>query len=298
MKKNDALFISMIGPEERVLGFFKKPDKPKIDRYLFLINEEYKDDHRVLQYKSEIEEFLKGDLKDTLITSYSDSMKLVKELNQYILKNKIEFSMLNIYLDLSTFNRQNLLTLLFLLRRKYSVSNIGCYYTVPIDTNKDISKCAHSAATVPFFGGEQSIDKNKLLILFVGFEYDRAVYLWEKVEPSKTILAVGDEPTNEIFLKKNLEVIASLKQRIIDAEEVKVSAKDPYKAKENIEGIIRGNIENYNIIASPMNTKLQTLGLYLAWENFPEVQIVYTCPECFGDWLSKGIERPDYFQIK
>lgn len=298
MKKNDTLFISMIGPEERVVGFFKEPNKPKIDNYLFLINKEYKDDSRVLEYKSKIEESLKGVPKDTLITSYFDSMELVKELNQYVLQNKIEMNLLNIYLDLSTFNRQNLLTLLFLLRRKYCVGNIGCYYTVPINTNKDISKCAHNAATIPFFGGEQSIDKNKLLILFVGFEYDRALYLWEKVEPSKTIIAVGDEPTDEKYLEKNLEVIASLKCRITDAEEVKVSAKDPYKAKQDVEEIIKRNMEYYNIIASPMNTKLQTLGLYLAWENFPEVQVVYTCPECFGDWLSTGIKRTDFFQIK
>ncbi len=298
MKKNDTLFISMIGPEERVLGFFKEPNKPKIDNYLFFINKEFKGDSRVLEYKSKIEDSLEGVPRDTLITSYFDSMELVKKLNQYILQNTIEINRLNIYLDLSTFNRQNLLALLFLLRKKYCVSNIGCYYTVPIDTNEDISKCAHNSATVPFFGGEQSIDKNKLLILFAGFEYDRAIYLWERVEPSKTIITVGDEPTDEKFLKKNLEVIASLKSRITDVEEVKVSAKDPYKAKRNIEDVIKRNIEYYNVIASPMNTKLQTLGLYLAWENYPEVQIVYTCPECFGDWLSRGIKRTDFFQIK
>jgi len=295
MKKNDTLFISMIGPEERVLGFFKEQNKPKIDKCLFFINKEYESNNLVLEYKLRIEESLGGVPFDILTTSYFDSMVLVKEVNQYILKNKID---INIFLDISTFNRQNLLALLFLLRRKYSVNNIGCYYTVPNDSNEDISKCAHNFATVPFFGGEQTIDKNKLLILFVGFEYDRAIYLWEKVEPSKTIIAVGDEPTKEKFLKKNIEVKNSLKSRITDAEVVKVSAKDPHKAKDDIENVIKGNIENYNIIASPMNTKLQTLGLYLAWENYPEVQIVYTCPERFGDWLSKGIERTDYFQIK
>lgn len=288
----------MIGPEERVLGFFKKPEKPKIDNYLFFINKEYKDDNRVLEFKLKIEESLEGVPTDTLTTSYVDSMELVKELNQYILRNQIDINLFNIFLDISTFNRQNLLALLFMLRRKYCVNSIGCYYTVPKETNEDISKCAHNSATVPFFGGEQTIDKNKLLILFAGFEYDRAIYLWERIEPSKTIIAVGDEPTDEKFMKRNIEVITSLKNRITDAEVVKVSAKDPYKAKEDIENVIKENIEYYNVITSPMNTKLQTLGLYLAWEKYPEIQIVYTCPEGFGDWLSKGIERTVYFQIK
>lgn len=288
----------MIGPEERVLGFFEKPEKPKIDNYLFFINKEYKDDNRVLEFKLKIEESLEGVPTDTLTTSYVDSMELVKELNQYILRNQIDINLFNIFLDISTFNRQNLLALLFMLRRKYCVNSIGCYYTVPKETNEDISKCAHNSATVPFFGGEQTIDKNKLLILFAGFEYDRAIYLWERIEPSKTIIAVGDEPTDEKFMKRNIEVITSLKNRITDAEVVKVSAKDPYKAKEDIENVIKENIEYYNVITSPMNTKLQTLGLYLAWEKYPEIQIVYTCPEGFGDWLSKGIERTVYFQIK
>lgn len=288
----------MIGPEERVMGFFRnKFEDAKIDQYLCLINKEYIENSSIQQFKKEIEKYI-GNSYKTLVTSYFDSMMLVNEFNQYVYTNQINFDLLNVYIDISTFNRQNLLTLLFLLRRKYEVQKIGCYYTIPEDTNRDISKCAHNAASVPFFSGEQSIDKNKLLLLFVGFEYDRAAYLWEKIEPSRTIIAIGDEPTDPKFLKINLEVVDALKSRIYDAELVNISARDPYKSKLAIEEIIKINKDNYNIIASPMNTKLQTLGLYLAWENSPEMQIVYTCPECFGDWLSRGIKKTEFFEIR
>jgi len=300
MSQNDSILISMIGPEERVLGFFIQDDRPKVDQYLFLINKEYSADPRIIEYRDAIEGKVSDASVLTIESSYDDSMEVVKEFNQCIVKNQIDLKPMQVYLDISTFNRQNLLIVLFLLRVKYQVAEITCYYTVPKDTNVDISKCAHGVNTVPFFGGKQSNDKNKLLILMVGFEYDRAVHLWEKLEPSKTLLIVGDEPTEEKFLNRNLEIVDKIKNRIDveDADIRRFSARDPLKARDDIENVIREFSNDYNIIVSPMNTKIQTLGLYLAWENYPDVQIVYSRPDCFSDWLSKGIQRTVSFIIQ
>jgi hypothetical protein len=185
-----TLFISMIGLEERVLGFLQMPNRPLINKYLLLINKEFESDPRVIEYKSKIENMLKGDDFEILTVSYFNSLELVKQINQYLSKNKIDINSIDIHLDMSTFNRQNLLTILFLLRQKYGQKKLTCYYTIPADTNENISKFAHNAHTIPFLGGEQSLDKNKLLILLAGYEYDRAYYLYEKIEPSKTIIAV------------------------------------------------------------------------------------------------------------
>lgn len=293
-----SLFISMIGIEERVLGFFQLNNRSVVDNYLFFINKEYSDDPRVVEYKSKIEEQLKGADMDIIMTSYFNSLELVRKFNEYIIKKSITLHQCKICLDISTFNRQNLLSILFLLRQKYGIKNVTCYYTIPEDTNKSISKHAHKAATIPFFGGEQSIDRNKLLILMVGFEYDRALYLWEKVEPAKTIITVGDKPTDSKYLATNLKVIEELRKRIVNCEVVeKVSANDPFEARNDLERIIKSYYDSYNIVISPMNTKLQTLGLYLAWEKYPEIQIAYTCPERFEDWLSKGIRETQSFEI-
>ncbi|MBL7128262.1 MAG: hypothetical protein ISS16_04675 [Ignavibacteria bacterium] len=292
----ETLFITMLGLEERALGFFQKLDKPIIDNYLLLINNEYKKDKRVLKNLSLTEKYLKGIQKTIIETSYFDSLELVKNLNKYLQKNYINLKDSKIFLDISTFNRQNLLVLLYLLRKKYGVSKLTFYYTIPKYTNKEISKYAQNVSNIPFFSGVQSVDKNKLLILLVGFEFDRALYIWKKVEPSKTIIAIGDEPTDRKFLEINREIVSSLKNHF-EAEEVNVSAKDPYKAKQDIEKSIKKNIQDYNIFISPMNTKLQTLGLYFAWEANPEIQILYSCPEEFGDWLTKGIQKTVSFDF-
>lgn len=286
------LFFTMIGPEQRVLGFFDQKPEIEIDRYIFFINKEFKTDPRVIKYKEAIFEKLnnKKERITILETSYPNSLELVKQFNHFIKVNKINIKEEEIYLDISTFNRQNLLTILYLFRKKNGINKINCYYTTPKDTNEKISKYACNYSTIPLFGGKQSIDKNKLLLLLVGFEFDRARYLWEKVEPAKTIIAIGDKPTNKKFLKVNKKVVSDLKV-IMPSCDVKISAKDPFKAQRDVEKIFKQYSDNYNIIVAPMNTKVQTLGLYLAWEKYPNVQIVYSCPESFGDWLTKGIDK-------
>jgi hypothetical protein len=89
-----------------------------------------------------------------------------------------------------------------------------------------------------------------------------------------------------------------LKSTIQDCNELKVSANDPFEAKNDLEKVIMEYKENYNIIIAPMNTKLQTLGLYLTWENYPEIQVVHSCPESFADWLTKGVKETKQFILK
>lgn len=291
------LFISMIGLEERVLGFYQMENRPMIDEHLFFINKEFENDHRVITYKTQIKDLMKESQLNILPASYSNSLELVKQFNQYISKKEIDINQTEIHLDISTFNRQNLLTILFLLRKKYGIKNLICYYTVPQDTNIYISKFAQSASTIPFFDGMQSIDKNKLLVLLAGFEFDRAMYLYEKIEPSRTVIAIGDEPTDQRFYEINRKVVDKLKNNIQDCEEIKVSANNPFKAKDDLEKIINEYDNEYNIIMAPMNTKLQVLGLYLSWENFPEIQVVYSCPEKFAEWLTTGIKRTDSYKL-
>lgn len=292
------LFFTMIGPEQRVLGFFEQIPEIEIDSYIFFINKEFKTDHRVVEFEKSILKKLtnRKERIAVLETSYYNSLDLVRQFNQFIKAHKINLKENEIYLDISTFNRQNLLTILYLFRKKNGINKITCYYTIPKKTNEKISKSACNYSTIPLFGGRQSIDKNKLLLLLVGFEFDRARYLWEKVEPAKTIIAIGDKPTDYKFLKFNKKIVSDLR-KLIPSSDVNISARDPFTAQQDIEKIIKKYRASYNIIVAPMNTKIQTLGLYLAWERYPDIQIVYSCPEKFGDWLTDGIKSTELFEI-
>jgi hypothetical protein len=294
----NSVFISMIGLEKRVLGALETIELRSINKFLFFINDEFKEDKNVKKYYSKISSLTKEMDCSILNSSYNNSLKLVKQFNEYVFSSNKNISEAQVLLDISTFNRQNLLTILYLLRKKHKVGNITCYYTIPKETNREISLFAQHAATIPFFAGEQSIDKNKLLILLVGFEYDRALYLWEKAEPSKTLICIGNKPTDDKFYEINLEVAKKLERSINNCEIVDISANDPFQAQNDLEALIKKFQDDYNIIISPMNTKLQTLGLYLTWENFPSVQLMYSRPESFGDWLTKGIRKTEQYTLK
>ena len=70
-----------------------------------------------------------------------------------------------------------------------------------------------------------------------------------------------------------------------------------HKAKEQFCELFENELTKYNVLASPLNTKLQAVGLYLAWENYQDVQIVIGFPDRFSNWLTEGIKDVKSFKI-
>lgn len=293
------IFISMIGLEERGLGFFKKAWDFKLDEYLLFTNREFANDKRVAHIREQIiNNFLQTQQLQFLEASYDNPFEIVRSFNQYVSNSALDIGSCNFFLDISNLNRQNLLVLLWLLRKKYRVKSLDIFYTVPEKYNYEISKGAKGYANIPFFGGSFSKGKAKLLILLVGYETDRPLYLFNTLEPSRVILAEGDEPMDVSFLAQNMEIVRTLGSKIRNVDVEKVSAKDPHKAAQQLSSIFIKNKDDYNIVASSLNTKVQAVGLYLACETNPEVQIVYSFPDIFGEWLSTGIKQTLTFHLQ
>ena len=292
------IFISMIGLEERGLGFFKEKWDFKIDDHILFINREFENDERVVSIRKEITtEFLQAKKFQILRASYYDPFEIVHGFNQYVFNKKLDIKSSKFFWDVSNFNRQNLLVLMWLLRKKYSVKSLDVFYTVPKEYNPKISKGAKGFSTTPFFSGIFSKGKEKLLILLMGYEIDRPLYLFNVIEPSKVILVQGEEPTDASFLEANRKAVEELSDSIYGIEIRKAPADDPHKAAQVLRSIFNENAREYNIIASPLNTKLQTVGLYLACEENPDVQVVYSFPDKFSGWLSRGIKKVKRFKL-
>ncbi len=293
-----SVFISMIGLEERVLGAFQSSfNSPEIN--ILFINREIKNDGRLIDLQKQIFELYLKDRNSILLTSsYTDPFIIIREFNNYLTNNNINLSNggYKVTLDISTFNRQNLLVILRLLRKALKIRNIEIIYSVPIEVNPEISRGSSNFLNIPFFHGHFSIEKKKLLILLLGYEVDRPLLLWRELEPARVILVRGIEPTDLSFYQKNEEAVKILHE-MGKSEICQISASDPLKAKMQLEEIFKEEINNYNIFISPLNTKLQALGLYLAWENYSDVQIVIAYPDSFSAWLTKGIKEVRRFII-
>jgi len=292
-----TIFMSMIGLEERVLGIFREGSIPA-DKYLLFINREIEEDKYVRTYKKElIEKHLAGKDYKLLVSSYRDPFIIIREFNKFRIEENIDFCQTKVILDISTFNRQNLLVILRSLRKILNIPELEIIYTVPEEVNNELSKGAAGFSNIPFFDGKFSIEKKKLLILLIGYEIDRPLLLWRELESSRVILAEGVEPTAEHFYKRNKEVADEIRKFIHPSEDMQICANDPYKARDQLSKIFRKELKNHNIFVSPLNTKLQVVGLYLAWEENPDVQIVISFPDKFSAWLTKGIKEVKRFKI-
>lgn len=293
-----TIFISMIGSEERVLGIFQQGGI-SADEYLLFINREYEEDKRVKLYKKEItEKHLIGRNYKLLEASYHDAFIIIREFNKFRIEQNLDFqqSKIKVTLDISTFNRQNLLVMLQLLRKVLNVPDIEIIYTIPEKVNQEISKGACGFSNIPFFEGRFLIEKRKLLILLMGYEIDRPLLLWRELEPSRVILVEGFEPTAGNFYERNRLAVEEL-HKFGCSEVMQICANDPHKARDQLSKIFKKELESYNIFVSPLNTKLQALGLYLAWENNPDVQIVIAFPDKFSAWLTRGIKEVKRYKI-
>jgi hypothetical protein len=94
------------------------------------------------------------------------------------------------------------------------------------------------------------------------------------MEPSSLTLGIGSEPTNQSHTSTNQHKFDRLKTLFPDAEKFNFSARNPYKARDDILSVI-DQFPNQNIIIAPMNTKISTLGAALAVSQRQHIQICY-----------------------
>ena len=293
------IFISLIGLEERVLGAFEAGNEIYADRYVMFINNEFSHDTRVAKYQKKIlESYLKGKDVYVLPSSYFDGLEIVRQFNKLSSSKLGSLAGKKVLLDASTFNRQNLLVLLRLLRKTHGVTDMDLIYTTPRRYNENLSQGLGGYVNVPFFSGRQFADRKKLLILLMGYEEERALAVWEREEPNATIIVEGNKPTSSDFLQTNRDKIAILQSAFGQYSLEKASANDPHEAKEDLLRMIGQYIEEYDIVATPLNTKIQAVGLYLAWESYPHIRIAQALPAQFADWLSEGIGETLIFRLE
>jgi hypothetical protein len=142
-----------------------------------------------------------------------------------------------------------------------------------------LTKGVAQITTIPNFFGSISLDKQTVLVLFLGFEPERSLAVWKHFNPAKTITLITNPPRygNLSYLRyaeKNNSYLLS--QPSVEVRNV--SADNPYavrKVLEAIYGEIRGS---FNMVIGPFGTKPQAVGIFLFCLEHPKVQVVYSFP--------------------
>lgn len=215
-------------------------------------------------------------------TSLESPRNIISAMHKYISRETINFENKCITIDITTFPRQELLLLLRYMKMLNPNGKMRILYTKPQGYGEWLSKGFKGVITFPSFAGTQIPGRKKLLIILTGFEEERMQKLWEEHEPSKTILIIGNPPTSNEFLainKLKSSMLLNISKYVFEEQ---APANDPFKFFEVMENILNEHKKNYNIFVSPLNTKIQTVGLFLLFEKYNWFQITIALPNDYN----------------
>lgn len=205
---------------------------------------------------------------------------------------KIHFK--RVLLDITTFTREMFLIIIKLFNQEsFKDKKLTLVYN-PSDkysnVQKDdadnlwLSKGVKEIRTVIGYAGDLSPIKETLLIVLVGFEAERSQVLIDNFEAENLYIgkAPKEESANAEIANINDINFQKLLRNNPHAHTFEFSCKDLNFSIEKINAIIEPNIENYNIIISPMCNKLSTLAVAAVTYKHSEVQICYASANLYN----------------
>lgn len=255
----------------------------KATRGVIYVNEELLADSqgdRVRPHLEELKQILLShcDAIDLVEGSWLDPKRQLLALRRALVTSGYEpMQDFAVTIDTTTFNRESLLTAVALLRNHFPASKIRVSYTSPQKHGEWLSQGYRNVRNVMSFAGIQQSSLPTLLVVLSGFEPERTLKLIEEHEPSKVLLGIGDPPTNQQFLQRNLD-----DQKLIlarqEVEKFSFSASDMLLCRDSLETLLQPYLKSHNIALAPMSTKLSTLAVFLVAEAHPEIQVTYCVP--------------------
>jgi hypothetical protein len=211
-------------------------------------------------------------LSDPLLTRNS-TVQALKEINN---------SISSFVIDITTFNRESLLILLFLLKEIHPHKTITCVYACAKNYCSDwLTMGVKESRAILGYHGSFSPLYDTHIVLLLGYEANRARWILEEFNPVS--ISIGYAPPNDTTVEENKMDGEDLKDTIVKIfsqtpiNEFVISCKNPYIVQE----VIHKNIENIkekNILIFPLNNKISTIGAGLEVLKYSRAQIIYTQP--------------------
>lgn len=222
---------------------------------------------------------------------------------------------ISLVIDVTTFTHEVLAMLLKLLYdNKQSFSSIICLYNGASDYSNSknieisqmwLTKGCHDVRNVVGYPGRLRPVAKTCLVIFTGFELERATRMIELLEPDKIVFGKGTDSTDsnhdkaiKYFHNKFDEWKNNYKYS--NSIDIVFSCKNIEETIEIVTDLISNNPDD-NLILVPLNTKLSTIAVSLVALNNPKIQICYPIPETYNtdNYSSPGdkITIVDLFKI-
>ena len=194
-----------------------------------------------------------------------------------------------ITLDISGFSKIYILQLLNYIVNQLKLEIPRLIHTTQTYTPTKLTKGVSQITTVPNYFGHMTLSKKPLPVLFIGFEPERTMAVWQHFNPEKTIALVTNPPRsdNSSYVKYARESNEALLCK--PSVEVRdVPADNPQQVYQVLEQIHRDVSSKYTMVIGPFGTKPQTVGVFLFLNQHPEVQVIYSFP---ADYTNSYLKR-------
>jgi len=303
----DDFYICCSSFEERCLGGTNITHDEYKTRYSILFNyttlEENKDK---IKHKNKLMKILQniGILK-TYSIDPDKPIYILSEVVNFINNNIKNLNNVNIKIDITAFMKWHLLILLKLLDQNNLINNIEFIYTEPLqyapNLYQPLSFGIKEIFPVPLYYGDYDYSKENLLVIFLGYEGNRALALFESLDPDDCILLIADPPYWSKWKNKTEEMNEDI-INLLGRENVHyIHSRKPSDVCESLIDLLRQN-ESYknNTIIAPLGTKPQTLGLFFYLKKIdPEnTMLIYASPLRYNElFYSQGIGRTWGFHL-
>ncbi len=301
--KADSLLITCANYEERSIAVAKQLAADYcVDHTLIFRAKEYVDKGSTPEYFDFINEKMTSvgvNGPKVIEFSSNNSIPAMREFESFCYELQKKSSFTNVTIDISAFPRRELLMLLSVLDNMTVGPQIRIFYTEPVRYNTEniggwLTRGVTSVRPVPGFGGVQPPNKKKnLLLMFLGHEEERAAITWKRHQPRKMVAVVPDPnyriELNGIVEKTHQPLFTKLSETEFYPS---IPARGIEESEKAVLSIWEQHFSSYYIVIAPLGTKLQTLGIYRAVRQRPDIQITYAIPSIYNyQNFSIGIER-------
>jgi len=295
----DGFFICSASPEERCLGSINKltPDY-KVDKVFLLVYKDHDSDIRATHLAEMRRKLSKvGDVVEFPIDEENPIVcikRILRDISDALIKNPG----LSISLDFSTLIKWHLLLLLKGSKRQGFLHRIRFIYTEPedyvINLFQPLSFGIRKIFSIPTYSGNYDFSKEALLVLMLGYEGDRALGLYEEIDPNECLLLIPDPPYREEWKGRTETMNKAIINMVGKSKISYIHSRNPNEVCEQLKRLLsKPEYRDFNHIISPLGTKPQVLGLFLYLiKNPPNTNLVYGAPLRHNDpFYSKGIGR-------
>ena len=172
-----------------------------------------------------------------------------------------------VVIDMSVFTKRHLLMTLRWLDDLGLWDDLHVVYSEPVDylvsDYVPLSFGLASFQQVPGFSACPDLSRPVHLMLFLGYEGDRALAVYERIQPMRTTLAVPDPPYRTDWAGRTERFNRDLLTLVGEREVRKTDGLDPDAARATLAEVFGGaGRSGVARIVCPLGTKPQTLGIY------------------------------------